>query len=81
MYTEDVDGNVIIPQSGKWYEFIEIDTACSADGTYTQRCAGYADTIQDQQFEQDCNVDPQSNMMCNVICIYIVFKLLKFEHS
>jgi hypothetical protein len=65
LYTEDIDGNVINPQSGKWYEFIEIDTACSADGTYTQRCAGYADTIQDQQFEQDCNVDPQSSMMCN----------------
>ena len=65
LYTEDIDGNVIIPQSGKWYEFIEIDTACSADGTYTQRCTGYADTIAEQQFEQDCNVNPQSSMMCN----------------
>ena len=65
LYTEDVDGNVIIPQSGKWYEFVEIDTACSADGTYTQRCPGYDDTIAEQQFEQDCNVDPQSNPQCN----------------
>jgi hypothetical protein len=64
LYTEDVDGNVVIPQSGKWYEFIEIDTACSADGTNTQRCPGYADTIAEQQFEQDCNANPQSDMMC-----------------
>ena len=64
LYTEDVDGNVIMPQSGRWYEFIEIDTACSADGTYTQRCPGYQDTIEEQQFEDDCNANPQSDMMC-----------------
>jgi len=65
LYTSNAAGDVIAPASGRYYEFLEIDTACAGDATYTSRCGGFTEAVAEAQFDQDCNVNPQSNSMCN----------------
>ena len=65
LYTSNAAGDVIAPASGRYYEFLEIDTACAGDATYTSRCGGFSEAVAEAQFDQDCNVNPQSNSMCN----------------